>query len=284
MVLIVAGVMVFAAFFLALLLGLCASGVIARNRFVRVPSAEVLRSEAAWIAGHAAAIGPATAGAVTGALVWVTAGLSPTESLTVPFTVLTTAVAGLVWARAAAVAEARIASDRSADVAGDDDVPERPLASAKITHSGGLIPAAVVSWASAATVAVYRLTAPEIPPRIASHWNLSGQPDGYVPEGPAFWVCLGVGVASALTVTAFVIFVGDDLGRFSGSAGLGVLVALTGMFTLTWITAVEASTNPSTPIALLWPPALLLGALVFALASIRRPHVESARVAERRVP
>lgn len=279
---IVAGVMVLAAFSVALLVALCASGTVPRNRAVGIPSSEIFRSEAAWTVGHSAAVGPATTGAVIGALVWVAADLTSTDSPMVPIAVLATAVAGLAWARSRAVEEARVAPDQSAGAADDEDLPERPLASARITRSGGLIPAAAVSWIPVATVVAYRLTAPEIPSRIASHWDLTGRPDGYVDEGPAFWVCLGAGVVSGLAVTAFVIFVGDDLGRFSGSAGLGILVALTGMFTLTWITSVKASADSSTPLFLLWPPALLAGTLVFALASVRRPRAASAHAPQSR--
>jgi hypothetical protein len=264
---IVAGMIVFAAFSVALLLALCASGTIPRNRAVGIPSSELIRSEAAWTVGHSAAVGPAAGGAAFGALIWVMADLAAADSPIVPIAVMATVVAGLGWARAWAIAEARMAPDPSAD----DGEAERPLASAKITHSGGLILAAAMSWLPAAALAVYRLAIPEIPAWIASHWDLAGRPDGYVAEGPAFWVCLGAGVLSSLVVTAFVIFVGDDLGRFTGSAGLGVLVALSGMFTLTWITSVRANSDPSTPIFMLWPPALLVGMLVFALASVRRP-------------
>lgn len=258
----------FTALLSAVSFGLCASRVIPRNRIVGIHAAQVARSEAAWSVGHSAAFGPAGVGASIGGLIWVSSGLASSDSIIVPLSVALAAVSGLLWARVRAVDAAADLSDNPEDA----KEPERPLASPKITRSGGLIPAAVASWLPAVVLSVYRMATQDIPAQVASHWNLAGEPDAYVETMSAFWACLAAAVASAVVVTTFVIIVGDDIGRFSGSTGLGILVALAGMFSLTWITAVKMSADPSTSIFMLWPPALLLGGLVLSLASIRRPH------------
>ncbi len=117
---------------------------------------------------------------------------------------------------------------------------------------------------------VWRLSRQSLPETIPSHWGFLGEADSWVPSIPAFWVCFAVGALSALVVTAFVVFVGDDIGRFSGSLGLGALIGVTGSFTLTWITAVSAQEDSSTSVWMLTPLASLIGALVFVLATIRR--------------
>ena len=251
---------------------------------VGIRLSDVLASDVAWREGHRAAVGPASVGAIGGALVWVVAALASTVSPLIPLIVVIVAVGGLGWAAVAAVRAARLApaspsvpADAALDADGD---PVRSLASVKITHSGGLIPAAIVSWAPAVILAVYRVWQPVVPATIPSHWTFTGEIDNWVGAVPAFWVCLAAGILSAAAVTAFVVFVGDDIGRFSGSIGLGALTGVAGGFTLTWITAVTAESDPSTPVSLMLPLALLIGALVFVLATIRRPTGRSIRASD----
>lgn len=278
-----AGIVVAATVLAVFLVWLAGRGVIPRNRVVGIRLSDVLASDVAWREGHRAAVGPASVGAIGGALVWVVAALASTVSPLIPLIVVIVAVGGLGWAAVAAVHAARLApasasasapTDAELDADGD---PIRSLASVKITHSGGLIPAAIVSWAPAVILAVYRVWQPVVPATIPSHWTFTGEIDNWVAAIPAFWVCLAVGILSAAAVTAFVVFVGDDIGRFSGSIGLGALTGVAGGFTLTWITAVTAAQNPSTPVSLMLPLALLIGALVFVLATIRRPTGRSIR-------
>lgn len=265
-----AGVVVVAAALSVLLVWLAGRGVIPRNRLAGIRLPDLLGSDDAWREGHQAAVGPASVGAIVAALVWVMAALAPSPSPLVPVLVLVAVAGGFGWAAVAAVRAARATAVRAAPVLVGNEEPSRPLASARITHSGGLIPAAIVSWAPAVIVAVWRLSRPSLPETIPSHWGFAGEVDSWVPTIPAFWVCFAVGALSALVVTAFVVFVGDDIGRFSGSLGLGALIGVAGSFTLTWITAVTAQEDPSTSVWMLIPVALLIGALVFVLATIRR--------------
>lgn len=184
-----------------------------------------------------------------------------------PILVVIVMIGALGWAAVIAVRAARHAPSDSQREAVDHTRDARPLASVEITRSGGLILAAIVAWAPPVIVAVHRLLHPVLP----SHWTFDGRIDGAVPAVTAFWVCLGVGALGAAAVTAFVVFVGDNIGRVSGSIGLGSLTVLTGSFALMWITAATAAETPSTSVFLLVPVGVLIGALVFVLATIRRP-------------
>lgn len=89
----------------------------------------------------------------------------------------------------------------------------------------------------------------------------------HAPSGPEREVVDHTGDARPLA--SIVVFVGDDIGRVSGSIGLGSLTVLTGSFALMWITAAPAAETPSTSVFLLVPVGLLIGSLVFVLATIR---------------
>ncbi len=258
-----------------LLVWLAGRGVIRRNRVVGIRLPHVLESDDTWREGHRAAVGPASVGAIVAALIWVIAALAPSVSPATPIVVVLAVAGELAWAAAAAVQAARTAPTQADPEPDAEGEPARPLASAKITHSGGLIPAAIVSWAPAVILAVCRLLQPALPETIPSHWSFAGEVDSWVPTIPAFWFCLAVGILSAAAVTAFVVLVGDDIRRFSGSLGLGALTGLASFFTLTWITAVTTQRDPSTPVTMMFPLTLLISALVFVLATIRRPTEHS---------
>ncbi|MCD2169558.1 SdpI family protein [Microbacterium sp. JC 701] len=202
-----AGIIVVAAFASVLLLWLCGRDVVPRNRVVGIRLPALLASDAAWRAGHSAAVGPAGAGALVGALVLAVSALGRSDSVLEPILVVIVMIGALGWAAVVAVRAARHAPSG----------PEREV----VDHTGDARPLASV-----------------------------------------------------------VVFVGDDIGRVSGSIGLGSLTVLTGSFALMWITAVTAAETPSTSVFLLVPVGLLIGSLVFVLATIRPPGASATTSSE----
>lgn len=269
-----------AAFASVLLLWLCGRDVVPRNRVVGIRLPALLASDAAWRAGHSAAVGPAGAGALVGALVLAVSALGRSDSVLEPILVVIVMIGALGWAAVVAVRAARHAPSGPEREVVDHTGDARPLASVKVSRSGGVILAAIVAWAPPVIVTAHRLLHPVLPTRVPSHWTFDGRIDGSVPAVSAFWVCLGVGALGAAAVTAFVVFVGDDIGRVSGSIGLGSLTVLTGSFALMWITAVTAAETPSTSVFLLVPVGLLIGSLVFVLATIRPPGASATTSSE----
>lgn len=57
-----------------------------------------------------------------------------------------------------------------------------------------LLPAAVLAGSYAGFVAALMLTYDKLPPRVASHFNASGIPDGWMPRNAYVWSMVGIGV------------------------------------------------------------------------------------------
>lgn len=277
-----AGILVVSAYAVAVLIVLCGRGVIRRNGAIGLRLPAIMASEDAWEAGHRAAVAPAFAGALVGTLFLSAGALMPGVRDIAAMPVLVSLAGGLVWGAALGVRAATDAPTTAPEHADpyslSPDPPVRQLASEQITHSGGLIPAAVVSWLPTTVLVIARITAHELPAIVPIHWGANG-PDNWAPVDAAFWFAFAFAVGSAVGVTAFVVFVGDDIPAVRGALGLGAVSGLGALLVLQWMLEAHVASDPaSTPDYVQVPMALLFGAVVGALSAIR--HAPPPRMSD----
>ncbi|MDL9978049.1 SdpI family protein [Microbacterium candidum] len=276
-------ILVVAAYVVVLLIVLCGRGVIKVNGAVGLRVPALMASEGAWEAGHRAAVAPTIAGALVATLFLSAATLMTGMRDIVVLPVLLALVGGVAWG---AVIGSRAAGDAPAELPAkpdpyslSPDPPVRELASEHITHSGGLIPAAMLSWLPAIVLVIARITAHDLPAIVPIHWGPDG-PDNWAPVDAAFWFAFAFAVGSAVGVTAFVVFVGDDLPVLRGALGLGTMSGTGTLVGLQWILEAHISSDPAgiPDYFVLVPPALLFGAVVGAVSAIR--HAPPPRMSD----
>lgn len=144
---------------------------------------------------------------------------------------------------------------------------------ASVSHSPGIVLAAVASWVAPAAVLFDRLTSTDLPAKVPTHWNGSLTIDAWYPVQAAFWMSFFPGLVGAVLITVIVVFAGDDISRFAGSAGLAAGAFVTGGIALTWFSSLAAARSPAhSPEALLgllfWTT--LLALLVFSCGVLPR--------------
>ncbi|WP_156876675.1 hypothetical protein [Microbacterium luticocti] len=148
-----------------------------------------------------------------------------------------------------------------------------------MSHSPGIILAAIPPWIPPALVLIDRAASSDLPATVPLHWNGSLNPDAWYPVGAAFWMTFLPGVIGAVLITLVIASSGDDVSRFGGSAALAGGTFVTGGIAFAWFAALAAAVTPAqSPSALLqlllW--AALTALLVFVCGALPRTRGRGA--------
>ena len=146
---------------------------------------------------------------------------------------------------------------------------------ASVSYSPGIILAAISSWIAPAVVLSNRLTSTHLPATVPTHWNSALTPDASYPIQIAFLMSFLPGLIGALLITVVVVFAGDDISRFAGSAGLAAGSFITSGIALLWFSSLTTAKHPeqsSEALLNLFVYTTFLSLLVFACGALPRKH------------
>lgn len=139
----------------------------------------------------------------------------------------------------------------------------------------GLVIAAALSWLPLVVLVGARLLWTGLPETLTSHWNLFGAPDVESTPQAIFWQFLIPAGILAISVTAVVATVGDEVSRRGGAVGIGLAAWMLGTIAGAWFVIVLVALNPdnsSLYIGLLLVFGILFGALTGGAAALPRPQ------------
>lgn len=157
----------------------------------------------------------------------------------------------------------------------------QPAKKPAVSRPIGLSIAAALSWLPLISIVVAQFVWIRLPATFTTHWNFAGIGDARAAPHTAFWDFAPPAAVLALTVTALVATVGNDISRRAGAIGIGLLAWLLGTITSTWFGLGLVAAHPKnagTHVSILLAAGALFGALVSGAIALPRRRSVSAPV------